>query len=74
MRFLVLGGGAQGSACAFELLQREDVERVVLADVDPGEPRAFLKPFLGAKLELRQLDVADSSRVRSEMENADAVA
>ena len=24
MKFLVLGGGAQGSACAFDLLRRED--------------------------------------------------
>lgn len=74
MRFLVLGGGAQGSACAFDLLQRDDVERVLLADVDPGAPRAFLKSFLGSKLEVHQLDASDSSRVRAMMEEVDAVA
>ena len=52
MKFLVLGAGAQGSACAFELLQRPEVDRVVLADLDVNEPRPFLKHFLGGALEL----------------------
>lgn len=31
MRFLVLGGGLQGSACAFDLLDQDDVESVSIA-------------------------------------------
>ncbi len=36
MRFLVLGAGLQGSACAYDLLRQDDVERVTEADRDPG--------------------------------------
>src|SRR5881296_2936823 len=32
MRMLVLGAGLQGSACAYDLLQRAEVERVTMAD------------------------------------------
>ena len=59
MKFLVLGAGAQGSACAFDLLQRPEVERVVLADLDVNEPKSFLKPFLGGVLDVLTLDATD---------------
>jgi lysine 6-dehydrogenase len=74
MKFLVLGAGAQGSACAFELLQRPEVDRVVLADLDVNEPRPFLKHFLGGALELLTLDATDEVAVRSAMESVDGVA
>tara|TARA_B100000959_G_scaffold208013_1_gene218386 strand:+ start:17556 stop:18698 length:1143 start_codon:yes stop_codon:yes gene_type:complete len=74
MRFLVLGAGAQGSACAFELLQRPEVDRVVLADLDVNEPRPFLKHFLGGALELLILDATDEVAVRSALESVDGVA
>ena len=74
MRFLVLGAGAQGSACAFELLQRPEVDRVVLADLDVNEPRPFLKHFLGGALELLTLDATDEVAVRSALESVDGVA
>jgi len=74
MRFLVLGAGAQGSACAFELLQRPEVDRVVLADLDVNEPRPFLKHFLGGALELLTLDATDEVAVRRALESVDGVA
>tara|TARA_B100002049_G_scaffold68747_1_gene50070 strand:+ start:280 stop:1422 length:1143 start_codon:yes stop_codon:yes gene_type:complete len=74
MKFLVLGAGAQGSACAFELLQRPEVDRVVLADLDVNEPRPFLKHFLGGALELLTLDATDEVAVRSAVESVDGVA
>jgi len=74
MRFLVLGAGAQGSACAFELLQRPEVDRVVLADLDVNEPRPFLKHFLGGALELLILDATDEVAVRRALESVDGVA
>ena len=73
MRFLVLGGGAQGSAAAFELVRRDAVTRVVVADLDVSRPAPFLKPFVGGKLEMRALDAADEAAVRAAMEEADAV-
>jgi lysine 6-dehydrogenase len=33
MRMLVLGAGLQGSACAYDLLQDDEVREVVLADL-----------------------------------------
>ena len=74
MKFLVLGAGAQGSACAFDLLQRPEVERVVLADLDVNEPKSFLKPFLGGALDVLTLDATDHVAVRNAMENVDGVA
>ena len=74
MKFLVLGAGAQGSACAFELLQRPEVDRVVLADLDVNKPRPFLNHFLGGALELLTLDATDEVAVRSAVESADGVA
>ena len=65
MKFLVLGAGAQGSACAFDLLQRPEVERVVLADLDVNEPKSFLKPFLGGVLDVLTLDATDHVAVRN---------
>ncbi|MDT8341469.1 MAG: saccharopine dehydrogenase C-terminal domain-containing protein [Longimicrobiales bacterium] len=73
MRFLVLGGGAQGSAAAFDLLGRDDVERVVIADAEAGPPRPFLAPHLGGKLHLQPVDAADHGAVREAMEGVDAV-
>ena len=74
MKFLVLGAGAQGSACAFDLLQQPEVERVVLADLDVSEPKPFLKPFIGEALELLSLDATEEDSVLSAMDNVDSVA
>ncbi len=74
MRLLVLGGGKQGSACALELARRDDVERVTVADLDVGDPPAFLAPFVGSKVDLRSVDASDEGAVRSVMAEADAVA
>ena len=74
MKFLVLGAGAQGSACAFDLLRQPEVERVVLADLDVSEPKPFLRPFIGESLELLSLNATEQDAVRSAMRNVDSVA
>ena len=73
MNALVLGGGAQGSAAAFDLVGRSEVDRVVLADLDVSRPAAFLERHVGAGLELCALDARDSGRVREAMGNVDVV-
>ena len=73
MRFLVLGGGAQGSAAAFDLVRRDAVAKVVVADLDVGRPAPFLKPFVGGALEMRALDAKDEAAVRAAMDEADGV-
>lgn len=74
MKFLVLGGGAQGSACAFDLVRRDGVETVILADQDVSEVKPFLEPFVGGALELRSVDATEHDQVRAAMEGVDAVA
>ena len=73
MRFLVLGGGAQGTAAAFDLLQDEAVAEVVIADITTGEPHRCLEPHVGGRLKLVEVDATDSSRVAALMEGTTAV-
>jgi len=74
MKFLVLGGGKQGSACALELARREDVEHVIVADVDVSDPPQHLADAVGEKVELRAVDATDEGQVRAAMSGVDAVA
>jgi lysine 6-dehydrogenase len=71
MRFLVLGGGLQGSACAFDLLGQDDVESVIIADLRPERPRAVSADE--HRLELLEVDFADEAQVRRAMEGRDVV-
>ncbi len=73
MKFLVLGGGAQGSAAAFDLCRNDDVETVRLADADVSGVRSFLEPYRGGKLEPLAVDATDESAVRDAMDGVDAV-
>ena len=73
MKFLVLGGGAQGSAAAFDLVRRDNVEKVIIADQASANVRPFLKPFVGGKLEFIAVDATDHGEVRQVMEGVDAV-
>jgi len=73
MRMLVLGAGLQGSACAYDLLQNEEVTEVRLADIDTGRLPPFLAPYSGKRLIPTPLDVRDAEAVRALMSGADAV-
>lgn len=70
---LVLGAGLQGSACAYDLLQNDEVKEVRLADIDTGHVAPFLAPYSGTRLIPTPLDVRDSDAVRALMGEADAV-
>lgn len=73
MRMLVLGAGLQGSACAYDLLQRPEVERVTLADVSPKRLAPFLKKEIGKRLVVARVDVKQTARLRAVMKGHDAV-
>ncbi len=73
MKFLVLGGGAQGSAAAFDLCRRDRVTSVKLADLCTEKVRPFLGPHLGEKLEMLAVDADDGGQVRAAIEGMDAV-
>lgn len=73
MRMLVLGAGLQGSACAYDLLQRPEVKRVTLADLHPGRLPAFLKKKKDKRLVTARLDVKQAERLRRLLQGHDAV-
>ena len=72
MRMLVLGGGQQGSACAYDLLQQTEHE-VVLADLSFDKLPDFLRPHLDEKLTTAQVDATNEASLRKVVEGADAV-
>lgn len=73
MRMLVLGAGLQGSACAYDLLQNEEVTEVRLAGLNISHLREFLAPYSGKRLIPTPLDVRDGEAVRALMRECDAV-
>lgn len=72
MRFLVLGRGAQGSACAFDLLRNTAVTAVRLADLNVAALPAFL-PGNDPRLVAVSVDVRDRDAMLAEMRQVDAV-
>lgn len=73
MRMLVLGAGLQGCACAYDLLQRPEVERVTLADLHPERLPAFLKKKKSKRFRTRRLDAKQTAALRRLMRGHDAV-
>lgn len=74
MKFLVLGGGAQGSAAAFDLVRRDDVEQVILADRDISRLAPFLVRWrTRGKLVQKEVDATDEEALRALMEGMDGV-
>jgi lysine 6-dehydrogenase len=73
MKMLVLGAGLQGSACAYDLLQHDDVTEVRLADIRIGDLPSFLAPLSGHRLIPTPLDVRDIEAVSALMRESDAV-
>jgi lysine 6-dehydrogenase len=73
MRCLVLGGGAQGSAAAFDLLRTDGVEHVVLADKHVSDPPPFLRAHVGGRLALLSLDATRTDEVLEAMRGQHAV-
>ncbi len=73
MRMLVLGAGAQGSSCAYDLLQNPEVQVVGLADVRVDSVAPFLAPYLGERLQTIALDVRETEAVEAVFSGYDAV-
>ncbi len=73
MRMLVLGAGLQGSACAYDLLQNDEVTEVRLADVNIDHLPHFLAPYSGKRLIPTPLDVRNAEGLRALMRESNAV-
>jgi lysine 6-dehydrogenase len=71
MHILVLGGGLQGSACAYDLLTQDDVASVTIADIREGERAPFVPN--DPRLRSLQLDFSDGSAVAEAMADKDVV-
>lgn len=72
MRMLVLGAGLQGSACAFDLLERSDA-RVTVADCRFEHAPAFLRSREGDRLVFHSADARDENAILATMAEHDAV-
>jgi lysine 6-dehydrogenase len=73
MRMLVLGAGLQGSACAYDLLQDESVEQVILADQKTDALPTFLDRYRDdPRLRLIRLDARSRDDIRAAMRGMDA--
>ena len=73
MRFLILGSGMQGRACAFDMLRNPKTEKVLLADSSDAslaEARAFLK---SKKAQTLKLDAAETAKVAKLAKDFDVV-
>lgn len=75
MKILALGGcGQQGSLAVRTLIQAEDVEKVVVADINLDAAKAFQEKVGSDKIEVKQLDVTNAEQLREAMGEADLVA
>jgi lysine 6-dehydrogenase len=70
---LVLGAGLQGSACAYDLLQNDEVTEVRLADLHMEHLPVFLGSYSGKRLIPTPLDVRDRDAVGALMRQCDVV-
>jgi lysine 6-dehydrogenase len=71
MRFVILGAGLQGSACAFDLLNSGAASSVVLADMNPAALPPFLDRFRDDdRLETVLLDARDHDAVARLLDGA----
>ena len=73
MKLLVLGGGAQGSAAAYDLLRTDEVEVVMLGDLQTNGVAPFLRPHVGSRLRVVGVDARNEHSVRAAMAGMDAV-
>ncbi|MEK6687180.1 MAG: saccharopine dehydrogenase C-terminal domain-containing protein [Gemmatimonadota bacterium] len=73
MKFLVLGAGLQGGACAHNLLQNPGVTLVTLADAHPDQIPVFLTGLGDNRLRPVAIDARDEAAVLATMRGHDAV-
>jgi lysine 6-dehydrogenase len=73
MKFLIIGSGMQGRACAFDMLRNPATEQVVLADSN-AKMLASAKAFINSpKLKAISLDAADVAKVKKLAAGVDVV-
>ncbi|MFA6317279.1 MAG: saccharopine dehydrogenase C-terminal domain-containing protein [Elusimicrobiota bacterium] len=64
MRYLIIGSGMQGRACAYDLLKDPRTQKLVLADVSEKGLAAVKKWLKSPKVETKRLDASDLAGVK----------
>ena len=73
MRFMLLGSGMQGRACAYDMLRNPMVEEVLLAD-SLAKNLDFVKKFLKSKkVKTVRVDASDVNRIKKLAEGYDVL-
>jgi lysine 6-dehydrogenase len=73
MKMVVLGAGLMGRAAAYDMARQDDVERVVIADVDPRRLDEAVAKAASDKVEPVRLNVRNHEDVLEVIGGADAV-
>ncbi|MDX6769968.1 MAG: saccharopine dehydrogenase C-terminal domain-containing protein [Elusimicrobiota bacterium] len=76
MRFLVIGSGFQGRACAYDMLRNPAVGEVVLADASAASlasAKAFLAKVAGGRLKLARADASKPAQIAKLAKGVNAV-
>jgi saccharopine dehydrogenase (NAD+, L-lysine-forming) len=75
MKILALGGcGQQGGLAVKTLIEAEDVEKVIVADINLSAAEAFQAAVGSDKIEVLQLDITHEEQLLEAMANVDVVA
>lgn len=76
MRYMVLGTGFQGRACAFDMLRNPAVGEVLLCDADAkslASAKAFLAKVSKGRAKFKRLDAADPAAVKRQAKGCNAL-
>lgn len=76
MRFLIVGSGFQGRACAFDMLRNPAVEEVVLCDASAANltsAKSFLAPVSKGRARFKRFDAAKPAALTKLAKGYDAV-
>ena len=73
MRFMLLGSGMQGRACAFDMLRNPEVEEVLLADNSAKSMDSVKKLLKSTKVKTARVDASDVNRIKKLAEGYDVL-
>jgi len=63
MNYLLIGCGAQGSACALELARQKNTEKILIVDKDIRSVSNFLEPYFEQTIEFVEMDIKQREKL-----------
>lgn len=74
MKVLLLGLGAQGKATLYDLMQNEDISKIIVVERDINQSKEFIKRFPDQhRIRLLDIDANDKVQMISRMKQADII-